>query len=205
MSLSWIFHYIPHRHVFWVLTLAGGICFFWGAARPSREVWLTAACYTGVGFGSLWLQFRDPLLPSWPNLLAVLFLLAEQQIARRGSARFAWPERVHTALVLVGDLTLWLWVSRWILLESGQARLYLTAAWALLALAVFGAGFLLRERVDRWVGLGILACALGRVVFNDVWRLETIYRIASFMALGVVLLVLGFIYNKYQEKIRQWL
>jgi len=25
------------------------------------------------------------------------------------------------------------------------------------------------------------------------------------MALGVVLLVLGFIYNKYQEKIKEWL
>jgi hypothetical protein len=25
------------------------------------------------------------------------------------------------------------------------------------------------------------------------------------MALGIVLLVLGFIYNKYQEKIRHWL
>jgi len=25
------------------------------------------------------------------------------------------------------------------------------------------------------------------------------------MALGVVLLTLGFIYNKYQERIRQWL
>ena len=29
--------------------------------------------------------------------------------------------------------------------------------------------------------------------------------ILSFMALGVVLLVLGFIYNRYQEKIREWL
>ncbi len=57
----------------------------------------------------------------------------------------------------------------------------------------------------RWSGLLVLTCALGRVVILDVWRLETIYRILSFMALGVVLLVLGFIYTKYQEKIREWL
>ena len=56
-----------------------------------------------------------------------------------------------------------------------------------------------------WSGLAILTCALGRVVIVDVWRLETVYRILSFAALGVVLLVLGFIYNKYQEKLRQWL
>ena len=43
------------------------------------------------------------------------------------------------------------------------------------------------------------------MVIFDVWKLETLYRILSFMALGIVLLVLGFIYNKYQEKIREWL
>jgi uncharacterized membrane protein len=74
-----------------------------------------------------------------------------------------------------------------------------------LALALFTAGLLLRERMYRWVGLGVLACALGRVVLFDVWKLETVYRILSFMALGIVLLVLGFIYSKYQQKIREWL
>ena len=70
---------------------------------------------------------------------------------------------------------------------------------------MFTAGIVLRERMYRWLGLGILACALGRVMIIDVWRLETIYRILSLMALGIVLLVLGFIYNKYQEKLREWL
>jgi uncharacterized membrane protein len=57
----------------------------------------------------------------------------------------------------------------------------------------------------RWLGLGILACTLCRVMVIDVWKLETLSSILSFMALGVVLLVLGFIYNRYQEKIREWL
>jgi uncharacterized membrane protein len=29
--------------------------------------------------------------------------------------------------------------------------------------------------------------------------------VASFLALGVVLLVVGFVYNKYQEKFKEWL
>jgi uncharacterized membrane protein len=64
---------------------------------------------------------------------------------------------------------------------------------------------LLREKIYRWAGLGILGTALGRIVLFDVWRLETFYRVLSFMALGVVLVALGFIYNKYQGKIREWL
>jgi len=51
----------------------------------------------------------------------------------------------------------------------------------------------------------VLACALGRVALFDLWKLETLYRVLSFMALGIVLLVLGFIYSRYQEKIKQWL
>ena len=80
-----------------------------------------------------------------------------------------------------------------------------TVSWAGLAALLFAAGFALRERMHRWLGLGILACAVGRVFLNDVWKLDQIYRILSFIALGVVLLGLGFIYNKYQDKIRQWL
>ncbi|MBC8001496.1 MAG: DUF2339 domain-containing protein [Opitutaceae bacterium] len=61
------------------------------------------------------------------------------------------------------------------------------------------------RKIYRWAGLGILAAALGRIVIFDVWKLETFYRVLSFMALGLVLVALGFIYNKYQEKLREWL
>ena len=107
-------------------------------------------------------------------------------------------------MILIGGLTLWLFMSRWVL-EQQPSGFYLTASWSGLALAFFTCGIVLRERMYRWLGLGVLACALGRVVIFDVWKLETLYRILSFLALGIVLLVLGFIYNKYQEKLKEWL
>ena len=64
---------------------------------------------------------------------------------------------------------------------------------------------MLRERIYRWHGLALLACALGRAGLVDVWRLDTFHRILSVFALGGVLLALGLIYNKYQAKIREWL
>jgi uncharacterized membrane protein len=82
---------------------------------------------------------------------------------------------------------------------------FVTMSWAIFAVLVFVAGIILRERFHRWFGLGVLAASVGRVVLVDVWKQETIYRVLTFMALGVALLVVGFIYNKYQEKIRQWL
>jgi uncharacterized membrane protein len=100
-------------------------------------------------------------------------------------------------------LSLWFLLSRWIVEKPND--FYLTAGWAVLALILFMAGMALRERMYRWVGLTILALALGRVAFVEVWKMETIYKVLSLMALGLVLLVLGFIYNKYQEKIKEWL
>ncbi len=63
----------------------------------------------------------------------------------------------------------------------------------------------LHERMYRWLGLAGLAAALGRIVIFDVWKLETNYRVLSFLALGVVLIVLGYVYTRYQDKIRGWL
>jgi uncharacterized membrane protein len=139
----------------------------------------------------------------WANLLPIALVLGLQQMLRRSTASQAEPP-FHVALILGGGLSLWLFLSRWVVLVSREHFL-LTATWAALALVIFGGGFALRERMYRWLGLGILASAVGRAFLSDVWKLPTIYRILSFMALGVVLLALGFIYNKYQEKIKEWL
>ncbi|MGZ5567819.1 MAG: DUF2339 domain-containing protein, partial [Limisphaerales bacterium] len=125
------------------------------------------------------------------------------QVVARAPRRFPLQAEWSIAMIVAGLLSLWLLLSRWVIELSGGS-VYLTAAWAGLALVTIALGFAFRERMYRWIGLAILACALGRVVM-DVWNLELIYRILSLLALGVVLLALGFVYNKYQEKIREWL
>ncbi len=205
LTIAWVFTYIPERQRFWVFALLGGVFFLGSGWKQNRESLLIGATFTLVGFVAFWGQIDKSNLVSWPNLLAILFLLLQQRVAKRLPDKFILPERAHTAMVLLGAITLWRFVSLWVVAEAGGEHVYLTAAWALLALVIFGTGFLWRDRTYRWAGLAVLACALGRVVFFDVWRLPVIYRVLSFMALGVVLLVLGFIYNRYQEKIREWL
>jgi uncharacterized membrane protein len=106
-------------------------------------------------------------------------------------------------IIGLGSLCLWQLTSSWVLTLAGG--FYLTVAWTGVALVLFLAGLTLRERMYRWLGLAVLGCALGRVILLDVWKLEALYRTLSFFALGVVLLVLGFFYNRYQDRIRQWL
>ncbi len=203
MSIWWVCEYVPGPERIWLLALIGLLVFLWAGWKRSREGLLFSAPYTLAGLLLFWLPLVEGPRAYWPNLVAIVVLLAQRQIARRSPDRYPLPPQLHTGIIVAGGLSLWLFVSRWVLQQA--SGFYLTASWSLLALALFTCGILLRERVYRWLGLGILACALGRVMIFDVWKLETLYCILSFMALGIVLLGLGFIYNKYQEKIREWL
>jgi hypothetical protein len=203
MSIAWICEYVPARERIWLLAFIGFAVFLWAGLRRNQEALLFSATFTATALAMFWLPLIEAPTVYIPNLVAILLLLAQRQIARRLSERYPLDPRIHSATILIGGISLWVFVSRWVLeMASG---FYLTASWSALALVLFAVGLVLRERMYRWVGLGILACALARVVVFDVWRLETVYTILSFMALGIVLLVLGFIYSKYQEKIKEWL
>jgi len=203
ISIAWVFRYIDEVHYVWVLGLLGAACFAGMFLRTSRELLVIAGVYSGLAVLVLWSRLNESSLQYWPNLLAVFGLLVQQAIAQRRADRFPLPRGAHVAVMIVGLGSLWLWVSKWVAWEEGG--FYLTAVWAALALAMFVAGFALKEKIYRWSGLAVLTAALGRVIIHDIWGLGTIYRILSFMALGIVLLVLGLIYTKYQEKIREWL
>jgi hypothetical protein len=139
------------------------------------------------------------------NLVAILAIAGTQIAVRKYPKNLQLSEAFHNLWMAIAAGWLWLFVSRWVIDHSAGAHFYLTASWAILAFILFGVGFALRERVYRWTALTVLACALARVVMLDVWKLETIYRIFSFLALGLVLLALGYVYTRFQEKITRWL
>ena len=203
MSLWWVCAYVPDREQVWALALPGLCLFGWAGWRRSREALASSAAFTGAALVLFWLPLLEGPRAYVPDLVVILALLAQRQIARRLPERYSLPSGALNAVIVVGGLSLWLFITRWVL-EYGKSS-YLTPAWSVLALAMFTAGLALRERVYRWLGLAVLACSLGWVVFIDLWKLGTIYRVLSVMALGTVLLVLGFIYNKYQEKLKDWL
>ncbi len=203
MAIWWICRYISERERIWVLAFLGLGVFLWAGWQRNREALAYGAVFTGVGMVLFWWPLLEAGRAYLPNLVAVLVMLAQRQLATRFPDRFALPTAVHNTVIIVGGLSLWLFLTLWV--REDASGFYLTASWSLLALVFFTAGIVLRERMYRWLGLALLGCTLGRIVVFDVWKLETLFRILSFMALGIVLLVLGFIYNRYQEKIRQWL
>jgi uncharacterized membrane protein len=203
MGLAWIFEYIPTRERFWVLLLAGAAVYALAGWRRNLEAILAAAVLAAVGLAQFWLLESRMHVVYLPNLLAILLLLGAQQAARSWRDRFPFDSHWHNLIIVLGGVSLWQFASSWVLTMSGG--FYLTVAWTGIALVLFLAGLILRERMYRWLGLAVLGCAMGRVALLDVWKLEALYRTFSFFALGVVLLVLGYFYNRFQDRLRQWL
>lgn len=90
-----------------------------------------------------------------------------------------------------------------VLLSLEVRRGYLTAAWGLEGLVVFLAVLKMDERSYRWFSLLLFLLCVGRIVTVDVWNLDALGRIVSFMGLGVALLAVSFLYARHRELLRR--
>lgn len=210
--------YVPAPEQAWVFALLGFALLATGGWRLNG---LRAAGVL-LYFLLALVKWFVPMSPEphlyWANWLALLLILAAPVFTRRARAHLdPLPEQADTIrrekrdweaaavwlLRLLGVLMLWLQASR--LGETFWGAQYLTIAWALTALAVLAGGFAVRERLLRWLGLGILAATLLRFLVFDLWGFQTFYQVVSAGALTAVVLLLAFLYNKYADRFRQWL
>ncbi len=92
-----------------------------------------------------------------------------------------------------------------VLLSLEVRRSYLTGVWGLEGLLVFALTLRLGERVFRWFSLALLLLCVGRIVVVDVWALDPLGRIISFMGLGAALLLVSYLYARYRESLQKYL
>ena len=86
-------------------------------------------------------------------------------------------------------------------LRSAQ-NLSLTAVWAIYAVIALVIGIVKRWRRVRIGALTLLLVPIVKVFVYDVFKLEMGYRIAAFVGLGVLLIVSGYLYQRYSEIIK---
>lgn len=71
-----------------------------------------------------------------------------------------------------------------------------SAIWLAYGVALMAAGFRRRSALIRWQSLILIAVTIVKVFVYDVSALDKGYRILSFVALGVVLLAISFVYQR---------
>lgn len=77
-----------------------------------------------------------------------------------------------------------------------------SVCWALYAFALILAGLRWQVRTLRYLGLGLFVVVVAKVFLSDLDHLQSMYRIAAFGVLGVVLLLAAFVYLKQPRQSR---
>jgi uncharacterized membrane protein len=75
-----------------------------------------------------------------------------------------------------------------------------SAIWLAFALALFVAGLRLSLQHIRYAGLGVMVLVVLKVFLWDMSSLEGLYRIASFIGLGLCLVGIGWLYQRFIQK-----
>ncbi|MBD3300646.1 MAG: DUF2339 domain-containing protein [Candidatus Moranbacteria bacterium] len=91
------------------------------------------------------------------------------------------------------------------LIESkiNEGRIILSLFWLLYAIGLLVVGFLKRYKGLRLGGILLLVFSIIKLFFWDLWNLGTSYRIVVSISLGVILIVVSFVYNKYKSRIKE--
>ena len=89
-------------------------------------------------------------------------------------------------------------------LES-QKSLSLSILWGLYSGILMVVGILRHSRYARLLSILGLGVVVLKVFLYDSSSLSDLYRIISFIALGVILLIISFLFYRYKEKIKQFI
>lgn len=131
-------------------------------------------------------------------LLQAFRLRSGETLGRGGF--FAWFERRAT------DVTLFSAMGLMVLLTALEApHEILTVGWAIQALLFFTAGLFIKESRMRLAGVGLLLFCILKVFLYDLRGLETVPRIFSFIGLGLILLLVSFLYTRFSAVIKRYL
>ena len=76
---------------------------------------------------------------------------------------------------------------------------------ALYALMLVALGVSTRTVINRMLGLALMALVVVKLYLSDVWELGRVFRITAFLGLGVLLLLLSYLYSRFKPVIeRLW-
>jgi hypothetical protein len=182
----------------------GSLLLAWSAVRDHA---FGARCSFVLSLIGMALVVRDfdldqRSLVTFLNGLA-LFALLWQPTVLQHAARKLVTEVESWILILLSAAAGWIFVHAWV--ATRMHPNYLTMGWALYALYLFFFGLAVRERRQRWCGLGILACAMIRVCFSDIWGFSNGYKVLTFIVLTFISLGLGYLYARFADRFKSWL
>src|SRR3989344_1949722 len=106
---------------------------------------------------------------------------------------------IPVSFLAANFLTLWM-ISREVIdiFKTANIRnMALSVVWTFYAIILLGAGIIRKSSVARLSAIFLLGIVVFKVFLFDTSNLDTFYRFVSFITLGVILLLTGYLYNRF--------
>jgi len=197
--------------------ILGLILLYFGLRQNSRDLRWQSYVLAAATFFRCWAT--NFTAPESLDGLSIRIFTGATVIASLYAAQFLSPRHPEEAQLAGQGLQRWLgWIdlnarSAFAVLASVllAALLYyevparfLTIAWALEGVMLLAVGFPARERILRLSGLVLLLACILKVFAYDLREIETLFRILSFIVLGLLLLGVSLIYTRFKDQLRRY-
>jgi uncharacterized membrane protein len=139
------------------------------------------------------------------SLLALLLFVQSRYVSQDFLKPMAFHLQVVFDLVMFASI---IWIAgiemiTWMdyLKYSASNKLALSILWGVFSLFMIGFGIWKKKKHLRIGAIALFAVTLIKLFFYDISHLGTISKTIVFVSLGVLLLIISFLYNKYKHLI----
>lgn len=81
----------------------------------------------------------------------------------------------------------------------------LSVGWTIYAISILILGIIRKHALARQLGILVFVVVILKVFLLDTSSLKTFYKFVSFFTLGIILMLVGYLYNRFKESITQFI
>ncbi len=163
-----------------------------------RESYLeqTLSQFYHIGMKNLWIRYLS-------FSMVALSLIAVYQYIRQDfikmNLKIPFDFLLHTTLLWIASSELIHWME---IFESEQSyKLGLSILWGIYSFMLIAFGIWKKNKPLRIGAIALFGITLLKLFFYDISHLNTIAKTIVFVSLGILLLIISFLYNKYKHSI----
>ncbi len=176
-----------------VLFLTGGLY----TLSNLREAYiLQDSPYYKLGLEALVIRYISYLFVAI-GLYAVYHWIVKNYDNDKWKKIFLLALHVPVLWILSSELIHWLDIAG----SANNYKLGLSILWGVYALFLVAFGIWKNHKILRIGGIALFGITLIKLFFYDIIHLNTISKTIVFVSLGILLLIISFLYNKYKHKI----
>lgn len=182
-----------------ILSILCGFLFLSGGLytlSELRESYIDQALaeYYTIGFSNVWMRYVA--IAFFAILLFSIYKLIRQPFLKI-NFKIPFELLIHIAILWVTSSELLNWMDL-----SGSTQSYklgLSILWGVYALVLIALGIWKNKKYLRIAAIVLFGVTLIKLFFYDIASLNTISKTIVFVSLGVLLLIISFLYNKYKH------